>query len=107
MTIKELRSLYTKYKRLYYARDGLPATRDIKIVWADLRIGLLGQVSQQETGYLIEISPMLKSNDYWRLAKLILMHEMSHMRNWRADHGPWWDEECLRLGSLGALREFF
>lgn len=56
---------------------------------------------------IMEFHPILKQEWLRRLTLLVLLHEMAHIKNPRADHGPWFDAEATRLGAAGAMREFW
>lgn len=113
MTLRELRTLYTQFRRRYFAGDGLPLAAELKFRWAgeedflslktELACTLWPPGGKQE----LVFHPFLKGPWFYRLSILVLLHEMAHLKNPKADHGPWFHQEATRLGSLGAMREFF
>lgn len=129
MTIKKLRKEYTRLRARYYIGRGLSAERDIIFRFVrdgDKSVG--GHVISRTTNYaastrytaketgtgraaiFCELHEDLRKEVFQRMFYMVLMHEMSHMTNWRAECGfgsEWWGKECVRLGSLGAMREFF
>lgn len=122
MTLKELRRLFNRYRKHYYADRPIPPAKDVifryvkegeksavdrpLIFRKDHLLALTSRLMKEgKTIWVIEFHESLKTQP--RLHAVMLMHEMSHVYNWRLDHGPGWDIEALRLGSLGAMREFF
>lgn len=90
----------------------IPPVGEIKIRWAsqgdclmmNYQTELGATIKAQDGSFTIELHDSLKKQP--RLLAVMLLHECSHTFNWAAGHGPWWEEECLRLGQLGAMREF-
>jgi len=112
MTLQELRWLYRSMRRKYFVGLGLPPVGEVRFHWAsDLSLlslqTELACVSWEGKTCHMEFHPMLKSQWLTRLCTLVLLHEMAHVHNRKADHGPWFDKEAQRLGALGALREFW
>lgn len=113
MTLRELRQAYTRLQRKYYAGSGLPAVKSLRFRWASETSYLtlhseLACVVRHPDGWVgIEFHPILKQEWLNRLTTLILLHEMAHLRNPKAEHGPWFEEEAVRLGAAGAMREFW
>lgn len=100
-------------QKKYYAGLGLPPVKELKFRWASREDSILvlraelACVSWDGDNWILEFHPILKQAWLYRLATLVLLHEMAHLRNPKADHGPWFHEEATRLGSLGAMREFW
>lgn len=113
MTLRELRSLYTTFRRRYYQGAGLPPASSLKFKWAgeeeilNPRSELACTTWHDGKLQAILFHPLLKGPWFHRLAIMVLLHEMAHVRNPKADHGPWFHDEATRLGSLGAMREFW
>lgn len=125
MTIKRLRKEYTRLKARYYQEYIMPAARDITFrflpegartetghVMTETGVGKYGQSTRKtnkegKVEIFVELHEKLKREQ--RLFYVVLLHEMSHLSNWRAECGSteWWNKESLRLGAAGAMREFF
>lgn len=117
-----LKRLYTRFRKRYYTEGKLPPATSLIFRFVEeggqslarykgrpnvfRGASLLALTSRLKNGtYVMEFHVSLRAQP--RLLSIMLMHEMSHMYNWRLDHGPGWDIEALRLGSLGAMQEFF
>lgn len=111
MTLREIRKLYDRYRKKYYA-ESIPPAKEIKWAWAkegkslmmNPKTELACTIKYPDGSFTIEINECLKTQP--RLLAVMLFHECSHIYNWSAGHGPWWESEAIRLGSLGAMREF-
>lgn len=105
--LREVLKQYDRYRRRYFAEFSLPPSCEIEWEWMD------------DTGDLGATLPPFDSDDVFtirlnrilrhipRLLWLTLLHEMCHVANPRANHGPWFKRQADRLASLGAMREFF
>jgi len=110
VTLKDLKKLYSRFRRLYYAGGSLPPVRDLIIRYTIFKdSSMLALTSRVEKAgkilWIVEFHESLRKQP--RLHAVMLLHEMSHIYKWRLNHGPGWDLEALRLGSLGAMKEFF
>lgn len=113
MTLQELRRAYTRFQRKYYAGMGLPPVGSLRIRWASDSSYLslqkeLACVARPPDGSIhMEFHPVLKQPWLQQLTLMILLHEMAHLKNPKAEHGPWFEEEAVRLGTAGAMRDFW
>lgn len=91
-----LKRLFNSFNRKFF--DGqLPA--DTQIIWAPLD-GAHGKCWPGER--VIHIDPPLQAHvDYLRI---IMLHEMAHLKHPRAGHGKKFQEEIQRLHSIGAYK---
>jgi len=108
-TFKSMRAEYEKLRARYYmdAESPLrvpPPAEDLRWAWTKDTRRVLAATHLDEDGdpHLIEMP--------WgageRVVALMLLHELSHMRNPEADCGRrhrWWREECKRLEAADAF----
>lgn len=120
MTLRALRQNYLRLKKLYYANIPMPPASAIKMkftgpenkLYLDHRTQLAVTVKLEDDpqyDYLMEFHQDLKLPYSNRLMILMLLHEMSHVARWGGECGDTeaWRQECVRLGNLGVLKEFF
>lgn len=99
---------YERFRKLYFKGRGLPSADDIEIEWMQDRscLGLSVLDPEEPTIHLHE-----NLRHYPRLFDVILLHEMSHHslpKHTECHAGSRaWAREAVRLGKLGAMREFF
>ena len=113
MTLREAQKLYTRLKRVYYAESPMPLAREIKWHWAgmekakylDPKKELACTVRHKNGNFSVEMHEILKN--FPRLFTLILLHEMSHIKDFSKHHGKYFEDEAFRLGKLGVMREFW
>lgn len=97
---------FARFRRLYYKGRGVP--EEIEIEWMQDRscLGLSVLDLDEPTIHLHE-----NLRHFPRLFDVILLHEMSHHslpKNTECHSGSRaWAREAMRLGRLGAMREFF
>lgn len=104
VTLKDMRRWYGEFRKLYYADYKLPTASRVKFQWSDLPRDW-AQCSVHEVPPVIEVDKSLKViPDQVRVS---LLHELAHLAHPNEEgHGEWFEREQLRLGRLGALREF-
>lgn len=91
-----LKRLFNYYNRRYFNGE-LPA--NTQIVWSPLN-GAHGQCWPEDR--VIHIDPPLQAHvNYLRI---ILLHEMAHLKHPRAGHGKRFQSEIDRLYAAGAFR---
>lgn len=116
ITTKKVRDWYTKYRKKYYADPGphhkLPPAKDIDFTWLPEGSRYNGVTTFDEDGdpISIDFNSMLKDNG--SLLKVVLLHEMSHIRlgpevkcpsSAKKGRVPMkWRDEQVRLAVLGA-----
>ncbi len=122
VTLKRLRKEYTRLRKLYHGDVKLAPARNIIFRYreegqagadGETVFSLADTVAQtykdKQVGKIfMEFHSELKKHP--RFLLMYLMHEQSHLRNWRAGcrgSSEWWDRECVRLGALGAMREYY
>lgn len=91
-----LKRLYNLYNRKWFNGE-LP--HDVSIIWAPLDTAH-GKCYPKDR--VIIMDPPLQSNG--RFLRIILLHEMVHMRVPRATHGKRFQSEIDRLFAAGAYR---
>lgn len=90
-----LKRIFNRYNRLYFNNE-LSATT--AIVWKPLN-GKNGETDCET----IWLDPSLAM--FPRFLRIVLLHEMAHVKHRRAMHGKVWQAEIDRLYSLGAFRD--
>ena len=109
VSLAQVRSAYVRFARRYYSGYDMPSVDEVDFEWIEhptnLGLTIFLDRSVQTREVLIQLHPVMRG--FPRLLWMILLHEMSHVANPKADHGPWWKREAVRLGTLGAMREFF
>lgn len=96
-----LRRLYLDFNRRFFNGE-LPL--DTKVIWMPVPDANVAETTKPDT-FLIKISPSISG--FRRFFKLILIHEMCHVKLWgrRGDyHGRLWKEEMIRVLKLGPVR---
>lgn len=99
-----LKRWFKRFNEKYF-ENSLP---DALIFWEPAMVtgDLLGEIRQESGTFIIRIDPSIKFST--ALSKLILLHELCHMRIWPTDgHGKKFQNEMLRLASLGAFKNLW
>lgn len=96
---RDLRRWYNQFNELYF-KGVLPD--DVDVVYAPHE-GCTGTASQDEAGFVILINPQYSVNT--RDAKIVLLHEMTHMLVWPYRwHGEKFQNVMLNLAMQGAFK---
>jgi hypothetical protein len=107
-TFKSIRAEYDNLRRRYYedAEPPLhvpPPSSELRWAWnRDPRVWSATHLDEDDDPHLIEV-PFGLGN---RVTSFLLLHELSHMRNPKADCGrrrKWWRSEGRRLEAAGAF----
>jgi hypothetical protein len=98
-----LRRLYLDFNRRFFNNE-LPL--DTKVIWMPVVDDCVAESTKPDDGpFIIKMSPSISG--FRRFFKLILIHEMCHIKLWgrRGDyHGKLWKEEIIRVLKAGAVR---
>jgi hypothetical protein len=107
-----IHKMYDKLREKYYldAHPPLkipPKAADLRWLWTAENSGAWAMTSFDEEGdpHTVEIHPTMQLSP--NTLELVLLHELSHMRNPKATcgkKGKWWRDESKRLAALGAVR---
>lgn len=106
-TFKSIRGEFDRLRIRYYmdAAEPLrvpPPSAELRWAWCrDTKLWAATHFDEDLDPHLVEV-PYGQGN---RLTGLMLLHELSHMRNPRANCGrtPWWRAEGVRLEAAGAF----
>lgn len=103
----DLAALYKQYNQQFFD-NGLPI---IPVRWAKTPRGVAGYFWMEEADKMsIVIHPLIRKWGLRRYAKLILLHEMAHvkLRNRKIqDHGRIFNNEMKRLANAGAFENLW
>jgi len=123
-TLRDAKQIYDRLRKRYFldATPPLhlpPAADELRWLWLPANSGNLGETTFDEDGdpEAVALDPMLRESR--KLLKLILLHEMTHMRlgskyscggfshRWsgaRIPRSSQWFGETVRLAEAGALQ---
>lgn len=106
----QLRRWYLAFNRAWFNSE-LPD--DVTLFWEPAH-GCIGECERDnyggvfrlsESDIVVRLDPTIRFSE--TIAKLTLLHEMCHIKLPRANHGPRFQAEMLRLAQLGALRKLW
>lgn len=109
---RRIHRLFDQLRRAYYldAEAPLqvpPTAAGLEWNWTATNSGAWAFTRFDEDGhpYAVELHPDMRRAP--NTLRLVLLHELSHMRNPRANCGaksPWWRRESARIAALGGVR---
>lgn len=108
----KIHKLFNSLRKRYYLHADPPLrippkAEDITWFWSQKNTGAWAITSFDEDGdpISVEIHPEMRRSP--NTLRLVLLHELAHMRNPKAECSPsskWWREESARVARLGAVR---
>lgn len=98
----QLRRLYLGFNRKWFNGE-LP--NDTVVIWKPVPTIWNAYTTREDGRFLIALCPSIIA--FPKYHKLVLLHEMCHVKHWRSTHGVKFQNEMLRLAQAGALRKLW